>query len=141
MMLNTLTPAQSKAVRDRVQEVRDKYGIHGRAFTRADFYRIAKGERIALIDPNSFPDRPKLVSMRVIRGFYSWQEGVEDGVKMIYLRCFWLKRFDLPVAFHELGHHFMGHRGGFKSWEQDSQKEAEADEFSGWALSRFDTQA
>lgn len=84
--------------------VRTKYGIKG-AFTKAHFLRICEEEKIELLTPESMPES-QLHRSHMVRGMYVQYEGIE----MIWLECFWQKRFRLDIALHELGHRFL-HRG------------------------------
>jgi hypothetical protein len=95
-----------------LQEVRDKYNVHGRAFNGRDFYRICKGENIGLMNKRFFPENLWSLYQNVngLQGFlmqiHAW--------RFIYLQSFFVGRFDTMTAFHELGHHFLGHVSGEK---------------------------
>ena len=99
-----------KRIEEIVNAVREKFGIRGRSFTKRDFYRICDGEGIRLLNRDTYAPTEgiPLYELRGIRGMHFTLRN--NGVlrPFIYLRCFWLKRFDLHTAFHELGHHFCG---------------------------------
>lgn len=134
----------TRQVQKTLARVREKYGVHGRAFTKKDFFRICKGEGIELIDPSILERATpaeranfRMPTMKGLGGFYA----VKGGVRMIYLRCFWLKRFNRFVAFHELGHHFLRHQGSqilqaFRSDVKSDRKERDANAFAALAIKK-----
>ena len=89
-----------------LSEVRIKYGVLERAFTSADFYRICEGENIFLMGRNLNLPKRLVKDIRRIQGCYVRNK---EGEKFIFLESFWARKIDLFVAFHELGHHFIGH--------------------------------
>lgn len=108
----------------------EKYDIHGRQFTKEDFYRICEGEGIELL--NKPEDREFKVRLRKLYGLYIRFRST--GEKFIYLKSFFGKNFKRHVAFHELGHHFCGHLAGLKSegneMVRSGELEREADHFA-----------
>lgn len=99
-----------RKVKRALQRVRDKYNIHNRLFNGRDFYRICKGENIHLMNRQlmgeqstyAMPERFPNILGYLAKG---------RGETMIWLRCFFVGRFDVHTAFHELGHHFCKHSG------------------------------
>ncbi len=123
-------------VERRVLEVRAKYGVIDRPFNKADFFRICEAENISLIHPDRMPEiRVPFVVPQILGFMFHY-----DGSSAIYLKCFWFKRFRLDVAFHELGHYFLDHKGMTLSKAfQESRNgpvESEADLFASLATSR-----
>lgn len=104
----TLTERVERAIR----QLRRKYNIDNRLFTKADFYRICEGEDIYLLTPETYAYREGKVKIlpdfKALSGLYFTFPGL--NASCIYLRCFWLKRFDIFTAYHELGHHLIPSR-------------------------------
>jgi hypothetical protein len=90
-----------------LQRVRDKYNIHDRAFNGRDFYRICKGENIGLMNKRFFPEQHWQLYRR-LDGLLGFHMRI-NGWSYILLRSFFVGRFDVVTAFHELGHYFLGH--------------------------------
>lgn len=128
---------RKKLVEKTLAKVRMKYNIHGRAFTKEDFYGICRGEEILLF--NSLEFQPNVKKIQDVAGFCIFSP--KHNCHGIYLKCFFQRRFNLLVALHELGHYFLRHcvtgaTAKFKSREQKDKKyEPEADYFAELALS------
>jgi Zn-dependent peptidase ImmA (M78 family) len=95
-------------VAQKLQEVRDKYNIHGRAFTKRDFYRICRGENIALLNKTRIPKSKWYLYGILDSSLRGFLLPIKDR-RYIFLRSFFGGKFELHTAFHELGHFFMGH--------------------------------
>ncbi|MCU0239229.1 MAG: ImmA/IrrE family metallo-endopeptidase [Pyrinomonadaceae bacterium] len=83
-----------KHIQETVFNLRLRFGILDRYFTKNDFYLICKDEDIILIDDFDF---------HTFRGVYMWTKtwraiGIQPQLK---------NKDYLQVAFHELGHHFL----------------------------------
>lgn len=86
-----------------VDDVKTKYKLHGRKFSKRDFFRICTAEKINLANDEAFRF---MVPFDQIHGAYMT---MKDDVKAIYLRSFFESAVedDLETACHELGHHFL----------------------------------
>lgn len=126
-----------------LQGVRDRYDVHGRAFTKSDFLAICKGERITLNVPRLTAKYKHLSAIEnallkfpQITGFYTRRL----SRPIIYLKCLAVReRFDIDTAFHELGHHFLGHgdpsfSGMTPVSADEGIREADADHFAELAV-------
>lgn len=126
-MKNNITKYDS--VEEIFGRVCEKYNIDNRNFAEADFYRICEAEHITLLNDSLGQNFFAKNQLRTIRGFY-----MSDPVRnfrLLYLRSFFLKKFDLTTAFHELGHHFLKHSGlKITNSTANLQKEREADYFA-----------
>jgi hypothetical protein len=120
-------------VKQVLSRVRAKYNVNGN-FTELDFYRICESEKILLANQESENTKTIYEKVPALKGVICT---AKDGTKFIYLRCFFYKirRFDLFTAFHELGHHFLEHRGtlNFLADAERPQREIEADLFAEFA--------
>lgn len=136
------SPASRRKVRRVLKAIRERYNI-ARAFTKPDFFRICEAEGIRFIDPVSVPNARMPFEFPDVLGFCITPE---SGLTMIYLRCFWQRRFRLDIALHELGHYLLGHTTASPEAKASYRlrgaiydtHESEADLFSEMALSGSD---
>lgn len=126
MKTKKTAPSYRRKVKQALRAVREKYNVKG-AFTESDFYRICERENIFLCNS----ERLRVISERMpeVKGIRFATTG---GEVFIYLKSFFEGEFDLFAAFHELGHHFCGHKGltNLMTYSTDSPKEKEADYFA-----------
>ena len=125
--MKTKTPrSYRRKVKRILSGVRSRYNIKG-IFTEADFYRICKTENIILCKSERLREISK--QMPEIEGI---RFASISGRAFIYLKSFFEGEFDVFVAFHELGHHFCGHKGmtNLMTYSPNSRKEQEANYFA-----------
>lgn len=153
MSYNTAFSSSEKAqfivhVRDVVEQVRVRYNVHGRAFTKTDFIRIVREEKILVNTQRRIEANPIFAQYEQAIGAYPEILGSytrKTKTPIIYIRSLATgKPFDLETAFHELGHHFLGHGSGLSAdleypiSKQQQVREAHADLFSSLALQEVD---
>ena len=110
---------ENQKVERTFQKVCEKYDIENRAFTKEDFYRICESENITAKEMDS----PTSFYLRVKSKLFIVVEEKLEREKKIF------------AMMHELGHHFLEHRGrkmqnAFYFDSRDKENEAEADGFA-----------